>query len=124
MNCVQFLGFVTDTQTVLASLDAYVQPSLCETLGIAILEASARELPVVASRVGGIPEVVTDGLTGRLVEARNVDALAAALSELLAAPHAARQMGQQGRERVLAHFTRSEMVTRTMGVYAQMLAVD
>jgi glycosyltransferase involved in cell wall biosynthesis len=77
-----------------------------EGLPVAILEAMASGLPVVSTRHSGIPEAVTDGVTGLLVEERDVDAMARAMSELLDDPDRAATMGAAGRERVLSYFTR------------------
>jgi starch synthase len=73
--------------------------------------------PVVASRVGGIPEVVVDGETGRLVEPGDAAVLGQALREALADPEQARRMGQAGRRRVEAHFSWDRIAERTLAVY-------
>ena len=75
--------------------------------------------PVVASRVGGIPEVVVDGETGRLVEPGAAAALGHALREVLADPERARRMGEAGRRRVEAHFSWDRIADRTMTVYRE-----
>ena len=80
-------------------------PSRAEPFGIAILEAGAYRLPVVASRVGGIPEIVVDGETGLLVEADDAKALAAALRRVLVDPDFARDLGEQLYWRVLGSFS-------------------
>jgi glycosyltransferase involved in cell wall biosynthesis len=77
-----------------------------EGLPVAILEAMASGLPVISTRHAGIPEAVTDSVTGLLVEERDVDAMAHAMSELLDSPDRAATMGAAGRERVLTYFTR------------------
>jgi glycosyltransferase involved in cell wall biosynthesis len=77
---------------------------------------------VVASRVGGIPEVVVDGETGLLVEPGDVTALAQALGRLLADPALAARMGQAGRRRVEAHFSWDRIADRTLAVYQEAIA--
>ena len=95
----------------------FVCPSIYEPFGLINLEAMACGTPVVASRVGGIPEVVVDGETGRLVEPGDVAALAQALREALADPERARRMGEAGRRRVEAHFSWERIADRTLAVY-------
>ncbi len=106
----------------------FVVPSVYEPLGIVNLEAAACGTAVVASAVGGIPEVVADGRTGLLVPYDAEDpaafesGLAARISELLADPDRATRMGAAGRERVLAEFGWPAIALRTVEVYAGVLA--
>jgi glycosyltransferase involved in cell wall biosynthesis len=100
----------------------FVCPSIYEPFGIINLEAMACGTPVVASRVGGIPEVVQDGETGWLVEPGDPAALAGALQAVLADPARARRMGEAGRRRVEAHFSWDRIAALTMDVYRQ--AID
>jgi glycosyltransferase involved in cell wall biosynthesis len=90
----------------LQSFDLFVVPSLTdrESFGVAAVEASACGLPVIASRVGGLPEVVLDGRTGLLVPPGDIDALAAAMARLLSEPELRARMGQAGRQFVLGHY--------------------
>jgi glycosyltransferase involved in cell wall biosynthesis len=83
---VRFLGYRSDVEAVLPAADLCVVPSRSEGFSLAALEAMATGLPVVATRVGGLPEVVRDGETGVLVEADNPPALAKAVIRLLADP--------------------------------------
>jgi starch synthase len=94
-------------------------PSIYEPFGLINLEAMACGTPVVASRVGGIPEVVVDGETGWLVEPGDPAALAEALRRALADPERARRMGEAGRRRVEAHFSWDRIAERTLEVYRQ-----
>jgi len=95
----------------------FVCPSIYEPFGLINLEAMACGTPVVASRVGGIPEVVVDGETGRLVEPGDAAGLGRALREALADPEQGRRMGEAGRRRVEAHFSWDRIAERTMTVY-------
>jgi glycosyltransferase involved in cell wall biosynthesis len=91
---------------------------------ISILEAMAARLPVVATSVGGIPELVGAGETGLLVPARGAEAFAAALETLVGAPGLRRDFGAAGRERLENLFSPSAMVDRTAAIYAALLRAD
>jgi glycosyltransferase involved in cell wall biosynthesis len=97
--------------------DVFVHSSRWEGFGIVLLEAMLAGLPVVATRVSAVPEVVADGETGLLVEAGDADAFAAALDRLLADPAEARRLGEAGRARALAEFSVARMSERTRAVY-------
>jgi L-malate glycosyltransferase len=117
---VTFLGWQTDMGAALARWDVLVQPSLDEGFGLAVLEAMAAGLPVVASRVGGLPEVVQEGRTGLLVAPADPSGLAAALESLLRDPDLGRTMGAAGQERARAHFPVERMVTSIAEIYASL----
>jgi starch synthase len=108
---------------LLTAASVFVCPSIYEPLGIVNLEAMACATAVVASRVGGIPEVVADGETGVLVDydpaepARFEAGLAAAIAGLLEEPDRAQAMGQAGRTRVIAEFSWRSVAQRTLEVY-------
>ena len=112
-----------DVVQLLAHATAFVCPSVYEPLGIVNLEAMACATAVVATAVGGIPEVVVDGETGYLVPLDDdVEAgLAARLAELLEDPARAAAMGAAGRERAVASFGWDAIAAQTMGVYEQVL---
>ena len=88
----------------------FVLPSLTEGISLTLLEAMARGLPVVATRVGGNPEVVVDGVTGFLVPVRDPAALAAAMVRIRQCPALGTEMGLRGRQRVEQEFSVQEMV--------------
>ncbi|MGK2961551.1 MAG: glycosyltransferase [Gemmatimonadaceae bacterium] len=104
-DAVRFLGWRNDISDVMQRWHIYVQPSFAEGFGLAVLEAMAAGLPVVAGNAGGLPEVVVDGETGFLVEPGDPAALAARIRQLIEDPALARRMGDAGRERVARHFT-------------------
>jgi starch synthase len=116
-----------EVRQVLSRATVFVCPSVYEPLGIVNLEAMACETAVVASDVGGIPEVVADGETGLLVhfDEHDVDAyrhgLAAAINEVLADPHRARTMGEAGRARASREFSWASVAEKTVEVYRSVL---
>ncbi len=94
---VTFTGFQTDVHKYLQAADYFVFPSENEALGIALLEAMACELPAIASNVGGIPEIVTDGVDGRLLPVNNEQAWLNGMRDFMDNPTRAVPLGQQGR---------------------------
>lgn len=118
---VHFAGQQDDVRIWLAALDMFVLSSDWEGMPNAVLEAMAAGLPVVATAVGGTPEVVMDGVTGLLVPPRDPGVLAEAIDRLLRDPELRRQMGRAGWERVAAQFDISNPVRRTETLYKQIL---
>lgn len=113
---IRFLGFRTDARRVIEAGDLLVLPSLVETQPLVITEAMASGRPVVASGVYGIPEIVLDGRTGRLVPPGEVAPLAGVLAELVADEQARARLGRAARERYEAEFTLETMAARTYAV--------
>jgi glycosyltransferase involved in cell wall biosynthesis len=113
-------GFRTDVLGCLKSFDLFAMPSVTEGLGTALLDAMACGKAIVASRTGGIPEVVDDGVTGRLVAPRDHGAMAQAILELLEDQAGRERMGDAGRARVEARFTVERMIAGTAAVYARL----
>ncbi|CUW25428.1 MULTISPECIES: glycogen synthase [Streptomyces] len=113
----------TEVIQLLTRAAVFVCPSVYEPLGIVNLEAMACGTPVVASRVGGIPEVVADGRTGLLVDADGdfASGLARALDTVLGDPAAARRMGEAGRARAVGEFGWDAVARRTAGLYEEIL---
>jgi len=122
---VHLSGFVEHTAVpaVLASLDVLVLPSAYEEMGSVLTEAMALGLPVVASDVGGIPEVVRDGQTGLLVPPGDVDALAAALDRLAADPDLRARLSAEAGARA-AGYAWPRLAARVAAVYAQVRGGD
>ena len=105
---------------LLSHATAFVCPSVYEPLGIVNLEAMACSTAVVASRTGGIPEVVADGVTGLLVPPGDPASLAAAVNTLLRDPGRAAAMGQAGRERAVTEFSWTAVAAQTAALYAEL----
>lgn len=118
-DAVEFTGAVDDVWPQLARADVAVLPSHNETFGIAALEAMAAGLPVVATRVGGIPELVEDGITGRLVPPRDVSALCRAFHFLYSNRSQADAMGRAGAEKA-SDMTVERMAKRYFSLYERL----
>jgi glycosyltransferase involved in cell wall biosynthesis len=121
-NHVIFAGFRDDIPRILAGLDLLVHPPDREGLGVAVLQAQAAGLPVVATRAGGIPEIIRDGESGLLVEPGDSGALAEAICTVLGDPDLARRMGECGRAVVEHEFSVDAMVEGNLKVYSELLA--
>jgi glycosyltransferase involved in cell wall biosynthesis len=118
---VLFLGYRPDVSELLQAMDVFVLPSLSEGLSLSILEAMASGTPVVATAVGGNPEIILDGQTGHLVPPRSGDALAEKILHLLENPTLAREVGQRSRLHVMQQFSLSQMVNRYLLQYVELL---
>jgi len=116
-----FTGLSLDVRKILPFTGIFVLSSLWEGMPNAVLEAMAAAKPVVATRVGGVPELVVDGETGILVPPEDTEALARAIIALLQDPLRGLSMGETGRERVQAHFSMAAMVTKTDNLYQELL---
>jgi glycosyltransferase involved in cell wall biosynthesis len=121
-DCVEFRGDCRDVPQQLAGAAMYVSSSVTEGISLTLLEAMAVGLPVIATAVGGNPEIVEDSLTGRLVPASNPEKLAAALVDLSRRPELWRTWGEAGRQRVETHFNVRRMVGDYQHLYAQLVA--
>ena len=109
-DVVVFSGSRSDIRDLLSAMDVFVLSSVTEGLAVTLLEAMSAGLPVVATRVGGNPEVVADGETGVLVQARAPEALAREVASLLADPGRAGALGEAAIARVRARFSLEAMV--------------
>lgn len=118
---VHFLGFERQVRALLDAMNLYVQPSLMEGFGIAVLEAMAREKAVVASRTGGLPDIVVNGETGLLVPPGDIGELAKAVTALLKDPDGRKEMGRKGKLRVMKQFTVEAMMNGLSSVYAGLI---
>jgi glycosyltransferase involved in cell wall biosynthesis len=119
---VRFHGFLDDFRERIAELDVFVLPTRGDNLPVAILEAMANALPVVATSVGGVPELVVDGETGLLVSPDDPDGLAVALDRVAADRDLRVAFGQAAARRVLRHFETSEIARRVNALYEDLCA--
>ena len=121
---IHFLGYLPydDLPRVFASADLVIAPTYYEDFPIRILESLASGVPVVASDVGGIPEVVVPGRTGSLVSPGNPTALAKAISELLADDETRLRLGRGGRKTILDDFSWQKAGARTLELYRELAA--
>lgn len=119
---VRWLGQRDDVPDILAALDVAVSSSNWEGSPLSVLEYMGAGLPTVATAVGGVPDLIVDGVHGRLVPPGEPIALAAAIAELLRAPQLAREMGRQARERQRDEFDLESLVRRLERLYEDLLA--
>jgi glycosyltransferase involved in cell wall biosynthesis len=118
---IVFTGFRLDVPRLLSEVTVSVLPSLSEGLSNTILESMAAGVPVVATRVGGSPEALEDGVEGLLVPPRDVKALGQAIGWLLEHPEAARDVGRRARARIAREFSLERMVRETECLYTRLL---
>jgi glycosyltransferase involved in cell wall biosynthesis len=118
---VFFIGFRRDVREILGSADAFVLTSLHEGIPMSLLEAMSIGLPVVATRVGGIPEVVEDGSSGFLVPPGDEESIAAAIVTALS--ESGREISVSGRERIKQKFSLTVMAARTDRIYRGLLGI-
>jgi len=120
-NKVLFTGFQENVREILACVDVAVLPSYFEGMGRVLLEAMAMEKPVVGTRVGGIPDLIEDGVNGFLVEPGNVIQLAEAILRILTEKKLAHQLGLNGRRKIQSRYSASCMVQAIEAVYRRFL---
>jgi glycosyltransferase involved in cell wall biosynthesis len=116
-----FHGWVEDVPELLSRLDVFTLPSRAENAPLVVLEAMASGVPVVAARVGGVPELVEDGDSGLLVEPENVDALTRAIDSLARSPSLRARLGQRGRDRVATDFRPEDAAKSLVALYEQVI---
>lgn len=121
-RAVSFLGLRNDVPRLLPALDLFVLPSLSEGLSIALLEAMAAGVPVLASKVGGNPEIVIDGETGFLVSPERYEELSARILELMRDRDLTRLCGERGRRWVAQEYTTARMLARYQDLYSACLS--
>ncbi|MCX7718140.1 MAG: glycosyltransferase, partial [Candidatus Sumerlaeaceae bacterium] len=119
---VEFLGHLPDLAPLYRAADLFVMSSHLEGLCTSILDAMAAGVPVVATRAGGIPEIVRDGLNGLLVPVRDPEALAAAMETALRSPMLREVLSHAGRRTVEEEFSHDRMVDGTVEQYKAILA--
>jgi glycosyltransferase involved in cell wall biosynthesis len=118
-GALRWAGLREDVADCLSAMDLYLMTSQFEGLPLALLEAMALELPVVATPVGGIPEVIEQGVSGELVAPDDAAGLVAACSRLLGEAAARESYGRAGRQRVLRDFSMQRMSADLQAVYRE-----
>jgi glycosyltransferase involved in cell wall biosynthesis len=116
---IKLLGRVDDPRELLWASDIFAMPSLKEGLGVAALEAMASNLPIIASDVGGLHEVVEDGRTGIIVPSANSAKIASAIQQLAESDGLRTQMGAAARARVVENYSMEKMAARTLALYRE-----
>jgi N-acetyl-alpha-D-glucosaminyl L-malate synthase BshA len=117
-----FVGKQPRIVDYLSASDVLLLPSEQESFGLAALEAMACEVPVIASLVGGLPEVVTDGETGYLSPVGDVDKMAADAARLLTDPKLRREMGQRARDSAISRYRTDVVIPQYISFYEEVLA--
>jgi len=118
---VIFLGKQNQVQDLLSCADVLLLPSDMESFGLAALEGMASGVPAICSRVGGVPEVLRDGVEGFLVEVRDVQTMAARALEILSNPERQAEMSRAARQRALRHFCSKSIIPLYEDLYRRVL---
>ncbi|HTC62511.1 MAG TPA: glycosyltransferase family 4 protein [Candidatus Saccharimonadales bacterium] len=121
-GAVHFTGFLENLQNAYAAIDLFAFLAQAEALGTALLLAMANGLPVVASALGGIPEIVEDGKNGALIKNQTPEAVASAIVRIFGDSAFSARMGSAARETILARFSQEIMVNQTLRLYEQLVA--
>lgn len=120
LDQVKFVGFASNLPELLRHADIFVSPSLTETFGIVILEAMAAGLPVIATGVGAIPEVVVENETGFIVPPADPETLAQRMACLITDDQLRQRMGRRGRSRVVSQFSMDRVVPQMVNMYEEL----
>ncbi|MEN6521667.1 MAG: glycosyltransferase family 4 protein [Armatimonadota bacterium] len=120
-EAVQFAGFRNDMDRILPNLDAVVHPALREGLGVSLLQAAHAGVPIVASAVGGIPEIVKDGETGFLISPEDKEAIKQSVLKLFRDRDLGKRFGENGRLLVQSEFSVDQMVEGNLRIYRDVL---
>ena len=119
-NHISLVGFVADAYTYLLGLDIFALSSVKEGLPYALMEAMAAGLPVVASRVGGIPDLIDQNKNGRLSPPKNAHALRKNLGDLLFSASDRHNFGVQAAQTITTHYSLSQMIAKTGALYHEL----
>jgi glycosyltransferase involved in cell wall biosynthesis len=117
-----FAGFRNDLERILPCLDIVVHPATLEGLGVSLLQAAASGVPIVATRAGGIPEIVEDGNNGYLIDSGDIQAIIHRVTDLLADPIKSKRFGAISRNKVASRFSIDAMVNSYLSVYREVLS--
>jgi glycosyltransferase involved in cell wall biosynthesis len=118
---ISFVDSVSDTRQMLSAMDIFVFPSVREGLGIALLEALAMSKACVASRIGGIEDIITDGENGMLTDVGDSDSIAQAVLKLMSDDGLREAIGRSGRRTVEERFTLDRMSDDIIKIYKKVL---
>ena len=116
---VQLLGFRDDVKSILLASNLFVMPSLSEGLPLALLEAMAAEVPVVVTSVGGMPQVISDGVTGRVVPPADGLALAEVIDQLIEDPEGTSGLAASAYDAVVLNYSMQSMMMSYKELYAE-----
>ena len=116
-DCIDLVGISDDVPVYMTSADIYIQPSRSEGIGLALMEAASASLPLVGTKVGGIPEVVNDGKSGILVDSEDSEMLACAIERLMCSPDLRKEMGAYARIMYQNEFVVDQGVKQTILYY-------
>jgi len=119
---VYFLGNISGARDYIKNFKIFVLPSLFEPFGLVILEAFSAKVPVIATKVGGIPEIIIDGIDGILVPPKDINALSTAIVTLIEKENLRYELAQNGYEKFINEFTSTKMAKRTRAVYVEILS--
>ena len=123
-DSVEFLGHRSDVPDLLRGATVFARPSTLEGRPLTVLDAMATGLPVIATRVGGTPELITDGENGFLIPVGDSHALAEAILDVLSAPERSSSMGQRNLQIVQIEYTWERVINRTEALYQEMVLPD
>jgi glycosyltransferase involved in cell wall biosynthesis len=118
---VIFTGFRNDVCNLMSAADVFVLPSLSEGCPVVVLEASACGVPVIATGVGGVPDLVDNGNTGIVVKPRSVAELSQAILQMMGNPDLRSEMGRKGRERIEQRFTWDTTCSKLEEFYSELI---
>lgn len=118
---VTFTGFREDLDNILGCLDILIHPALMEGLGVSLLQAAAAGVPIVGTRVGGIPEIVLDGVNGLLIPPSDASSITDAVKKIIGNRDLAGQMADAGRKITKDHFSIEAMVEGNLQVYREIM---
>jgi glycosyltransferase involved in cell wall biosynthesis len=118
---VIFAGMRKDVPEILSVLNVFALPSLNEGLPMALLEAQGAQIPVVATSVGAIPDVLQDGVTGILIPPKDPQAMAEAIIMILSDKKLASGIAQKGFDRVKDHFSSEKMASKYLSIYKELI---
>ncbi len=113
----RLVGYQENLPEILALIDIFVLPSISEGLPFAVLEAMAAKKPVIATNVGGVPEIITNNVNGILVEPMDSDALARAMIILANNPKKRNYIAEMGHKKIIENFSLEKMISTTREIY-------